>query len=309
MCDSCNDPFHGLDDDLDYAPKAIAPVPANATLADAPIRYTHESRAAAAGHRYTEKCEACRGSGTWRSHSGMTVGQCFKCKGKGTLTFKTSPEARAAARNANERKAAQKAESLRANAVLWKEANAADWAWIEAKRGSFDFAAAMSEALTSYGTLTEKQQATVTRLRLRDEERKVEAVARAANAPVVSVAKIEEAFDHARGKGIKSPKLRLAGYKFSCAPAHGANAGALYVVRVEDDQYLGKIKDGRFNQVRECTPADAEAIIRVCSDPHAEAIAYGKRTGNCCVCGRELTNHASIDLGIGPICAEKFGWA
>ena len=31
----------------------------------------------------------------------------------------------------------------------------------------------------------------------------------------------------------------------------------------------------------------------------------GKRTGICCICGLTLTNEASIQEGIGPICKEK----
>lgn len=37
-----------------------------------------------------------------------------------------------------------------------------------------------------------------------------------------------------------------------------------------------------------------------------EAKAYGRKTGNCYMCNRELTKQSSIDAGIGPICAEKF---
>jgi hypothetical protein len=80
-------------------------------------------------------------------------------------------------------------------------------------------------------------------------------------------------------------------------------------VRVEDDQYLGKVQDGKFSRVRECDDATQAQVLEVASDPHNAAIAYGQRTGNCAICSRELTNHASIDLGIGPICAEKYGWA
>jgi hypothetical protein len=36
-----------------------------------------------------------------------------------------------------------------------------------------------------------------------------------------------------------------------------------------------------------------------------EAKAYGKVTGTCCVCGRKLTNEASIADGIGPVCSGK----
>jgi len=37
-----------------------------------------------------------------------------------------------------------------------------------------------------------------------------------------------------------------------------------------------------------------------------EAKAYGRKTGSCYMCGRELTKQESIDAGIGPICAGKF---
>lgn len=36
------------------------------------------------------------------------------------------------------------------------------------------------------------------------------------------------------------------------------------------------------------------------------ASAYGRRTGRCGICGRELTDPVSIERGIGPICADKF---
>lgn len=36
-----------------------------------------------------------------------------------------------------------------------------------------------------------------------------------------------------------------------------------------------------------------------------DAIAFGKATGHCCVCGTKLTNPASIEAGIGPVCAKK----
>lgn len=37
-----------------------------------------------------------------------------------------------------------------------------------------------------------------------------------------------------------------------------------------------------------------------------EAKAFGALYGTCCVCGRTLTNEASIEAGIGPICAGRF---
>ena len=170
----------------------------------------------------------------------------------------------------------------------------------------------MLEALRKYGHFTPKQEAAVRNAAAKSAARRAqwaaEKAAAASNAPAVDVSLIEKAFATAQANGIKRPRMVLDGIKFSLAPAHGRNAGALYVVRKSDDQYLGKIMGGVFSKVRECSIEQEAEIVRVASNPHAEAVAYGKRTGVCCICGRELTNHASIDAGIGPICADKYGW-
>lgn len=54
----------------------------------------------------------------------------------------------------------------------------------------------------------------------------------------------------------------------------------------------------------------AQGAMRIIKAEHRmtleEAKAYGKATGQCCVCGRELTNEESITNGIGPVCSSKF---
>lgn len=37
-----------------------------------------------------------------------------------------------------------------------------------------------------------------------------------------------------------------------------------------------------------------------------DAKQFGRVSGNCMVCGRELTNPESIEAGIGPVCAGKW---
>ena len=37
--------------------------------------------------------------------------------------------------------------------------------------------------------------------------------------------------------------------------------------------------------------------------------AYGRRTGNCAICGLELSAEESIQRTIGPVCASKWGMA
>lgn len=308
MCNSPNcshdsNPFADLDDNLDDifgGPISAADLEAGKRLADSQVA------------RFTEPCKKCRGRGRFISYAGRDCGPCFTCKGSGKQTFKTDAATRAKGREAAARAADRKADAIREQAQAWREANRDDWNWMSDRAESFEFAGSMVQALAQYGHLTEKQHATVTRLRIADAERQAarnaERAEREANAPAVDVALIERAFATAQANGIKRPRMVLDGIKFSLAPAHGRNAGALYVVRRSDDQYLGKIMGGRFSRVRECSVEQEAEIVRIASNPHGEAVAYGQRTGVCCICGRELTNHASIDAGIGPICAEKYGW-
>ncbi|HET9144172.1 DUF6011 domain-containing protein [Actinophytocola sp.] len=54
----------------------------------------------------------------------------------------------------------------------------------------------------------------------------------------------------------------------------------------------------------------APGAIRQLNSTHRltleQAKEFGALYGTCCVCGRTLTNEASIEAGIGPICAGKF---
>lgn len=160
---------------------------------------THDRKEISKGiATFEESCPSCRGSGVFRGYSGRIVGDCFKCKGTGKLSFRTAPETRAKAARSRAAKA--------------------------------------------------------------DQDR------------------IEKAFATAQENGVKRPKMRLGEYKFSLAPATGRNAGALYVTRPSDDQYLGKIIGGKFTRVRECSEAAEAEIVALANDPHAASIAYGQRT-------------------------------
>jgi hypothetical protein len=251
---------------------------------------------------FEERCGKCNGTGRWGYYRSRA---CFACGGKGLVTYRTSSEDRAKARD---RVARKKGEAAQA----WQETNPAAWAWIVAKAPKFGFAAAMQEAVRKYGHLTDNQLATVERLRGADAEREAkwaqEREARAAAAPAIDVSRIVQAIGAALASGIKRPVLRLAEFKFSPAPVTGRNAGAIYVKSVGGD-YLGKVADGKFMRAfGTCDDARAAEIVAAAADPEAAAVAYGKRFGQCACCGRELSNPESIERGIGPICAERFGW-
>lgn len=126
-----------------------------------------------------------------------------------------------------------------------------------------------------------------------------------------SVNFLSAAFDRAKEKGLRFPKMYLLGgdtkLVFSRAPDHGKNPGAIYVKESSNSGiYLGKIANGKFFKSFDCTRAQVDAVMAACADPENAAIAYGKTFGVCSCCGRDLTDPASVERGIGPICADNF---
>jgi len=51
----------------------------------------------------------------------------------------------------------------------------------------------------------------------------------------------------------------------------------------------------------------AEALGVLTGDPVACLKAYAQMSGNCGVCNRTLTTPESIEMGLGPVCADKIG--
>lgn len=182
--------------------------------------------------------------------------------------------------------------------VSFATTHPAQWDWLMSNRGGNDFAASLLSFVMRTGYLTERQLAAV--------NRNLDGAKSVAAAPTVNAERLEKAFQTAQDKGLKYPRIVLGGIKISPAGANSKNVGALYVK--EGSQYLGKVMSGKFLRVRECTEEQAKVVVDLINDPMGYAEAYGKRTGICCCCGRELTNDVSIQRGIGPICADKFGW-
>lgn len=179
--------------------------------------------------------------------------------------------------------------------------HAAVLGWIDANAPKNNFAASLKSKMAKYKGLTIGQVLAVQK----NLQPKPAPVTAAVNTDGIN--QVKAAFDAAIASGIKRPKLRLEDFVLSPAKADGKNAGALYVKSGYD--YLGKIADGQFYPVKACNDTMREAIVAACSSPLEAAVAYGKKTGVCACCGRELTNKESIELGIGPICRDKWGWA
>lgn len=258
---------------------------------------------------HVEPCAKCRGTGSFIGRNGRALGKCFACDGTGKRQFKQSYEKRAGARAA---KIQKKVNSEEASIEAFKTAHPAEYSWMVASAPKFEFAADMIANIRKWGSLTDGQLAACTRSagKLAAAKQGNEAAAPAAD--TAGIDRLKLAFDtaianaQAKGRGLKMPRITIGGVVISPAKATSNNPGALYVK--EAGEYLGKIKDGRFYGVSSCTPDQEKRILAFIADPKAAAKAYGIETGVCCICNATLTNKVSIEAGIGPICATKFGW-
>jgi|SRR5215469_3932361 len=172
--------------------------------------------------------------------------------------------------------------------------------WI--KRNNHPWALKMRDSFARFGSLTENQLSTTARIMEQASQPTPQAPTEA-----LDISAIESAFARAK-LVVRKPKMTLKHFTFKCAPEHGKNPGAIYITDATNDKYLGKVFQGQFSLSRECSQEQLSEIKHIAADPKQAAIAHGKEWGICCVCNRTLTDPDSVANGIGPICAERFGW-
>lgn len=123
----------------------------------------------------------------------------------------------------------------------------------------------------------------------------------AAPAPVVQTIALPRLFDLMQ----RLAKLRFAGLTIA-----RKNGDSLCWIKVEGvEKVVGKIERGTLTlwQRPMVDLGDlTRRLLEIERDPEAAAVLYGKASGNCSICGRDLTDPESIERGIGPICAGKY---
>jgi len=266
---------------------------------------------------YTEACPKCGGSGRW----GFKRLECFGCKGTGRLTFKTAPEQRERARTYAAGRRENATREHRAETAVWREQHKAEIAWVQAQfdrqtarahkgQSVFNFPVAMAEALSEYGSWTDNQIAAIRKCMVRDAAYAADRQTRQDARPACDAAKVAEAFQRAReaaerdGEGIMNLCLRLDTFVFT---PDRSGTSDIWIKDKEGGAWLGKIVAGKLQRFRACTDEQQERILAAAADPAAAAKAYGQRFKRCSCCGLTLTNPKSRELGIGPICREKWG--
>jgi len=164
--------------------------------------------------------------------------------------------------------------------------------FLAANHAGNEFLTSLHNQLQDRGALSDKQLAAVERNMGKGGEQ-------------LDAAVLLGLFATASANGLKRPALTFNDVRISKAPDHGNNAGHLYVKL--DGEYEGKITpDGRYMAVRSAAPETAALLADICKDPMAKFTNHGHESGQCCCCGRELTNPESIELGIGPVCRTKW---
>jgi len=98
-------------------------------------------------------------------------------------------------------------------------------------------------------------------------------------------------------------QVRLPGITLSTVNK-GANIGCVYVF--ECDQYVGKITQN--GELKGNVSEDVKNLLEDANDNLLQlAKIYGHETGTCSVCARTLNDPLSVQMGIGPVCAKRFG--
>lgn len=268
------------------------------SLADDPIP------AAAKGTQVKHPCGQCAGTGRYQgARIHQPKSECFACRGKGY--FLTSAQDRAKSRaSAVSRKERDMADNRETNFTNFGEE------FFTALRDIESWNTFAADLMTDHraGKLLHQNRVRAAQSMLVKvaQKREAQAVAAAAAVKQVDLSPIREMFNAAVNAGMKKPSYRAEGLKLTLAPAHGANAGALYVVQLDADAYQGKIMGTDYKPVRDAAAATYDALLRIAASPLEAAVRYGRVTGTCACCGRKLDNALSVELGIGPICRQKW---
>jgi len=245
-------------------------------------------------------CMKCSATGKWSSSYGRAVtGKCHACNGRGH--FLTSPDFRAKARKGAKVRKVNKTE---ANIAAFKEEHPEVWKFLNANMSWNNFFRDLVDrTISKTGQLSKGQMDAVLKAVQAHDERNE---AKKKDTIELDLSEVLRCFDKAIASGLKRPKMNFEKLIISLAPATGKNAGHLYI-KDTGEVYSGKVDpDGRFWPSYNCSEEVKDSLKEISGDPIEAAKAYGRRTGNCCMCHKKLTDPNSVAQAMGAICASRF---
>lgn len=117
--------------------------------------------------------------------------------------------------------------------------------------------------------------------------------------------------------GLKRPKVRIvteAGDPVAISVAGSASNFTGHLNVTDGRPFGSNVYFGRIDLAGKPNPALSQraaiiaALTTLNADPEGALVQFGRITGSCGICGRELTDATSIARGVGPICAAKGGF-
>jgi hypothetical protein len=138
--------------------------------------------------------------------------------------------------------------------------------------------------------------------------------------------KVYELMHRAQGNGLKWPKLRLQVVDpaqsdsylpvvFGISGPNSKRPGTIHLTDggpYGDNVFYGWITEQGIwevgHKVEEAVEQKIKDLLKILSaDPIHTLMDYGQVTGNCSCCGSGLSHENSVAMGLGPVCAAKWG--
>lgn len=127
----------------------------------------------------------------------------------------------------------------------------------------------------------------------------------------LSLAGIVAFLEAAKARGLQAPKLRVLAPDGKTEmrlrlTEKGKAPGSLSVT--VGGEYIGAVRPtGETTGQLATAPAVQAQLIAVSEDPAAAAKAYAALMGLCSFCALPLTDAGSVEVGYGPVCADRWG--
>jgi len=111
---------------------------------------------------------------------------------------------------------------------------------------------------------------------------------------------------HAKhNSNVTYPKIRVGdNYIITLASVVSKNPHFIYIKH--NKNYIGKVSPNHVFYTTTDNEKHVAPLQELSKNPEEMLTTYGRETGECGICGRELTLKESIDRGIGPICFANF---
>lgn len=173
-----------------------------------------------------------------------------------------------------------------------------------------NFAQSLIDGFTRYNRLSDKQLYWVDVLTKRANGAKP-----MASAEIVSVVEIKNLFAKA-SKSLKRMKIKLQTTDnqrvvFSIAGERSKYNGQVLITDggpFGENKYFGRIDEsGNLMKTGACNGEVTKLIKQFADNPADTAGKYGRLTGACCFCSRQLDDERSTKVGYGPVCADHYG--